>query len=117
MRQRPGPATLVRMVPVSTTPGGSGPPEGEPVDASVRIHIGTFTHEGRFWDAHLEFAEEPPDPDSCRARLCFVPTDRGDHEEPARTAVIFIERTREDALRAAKALDRYNLVAMLRSVT
>ena len=47
----------------------------------------------------------------------FVPTDRADHEEPARTAVIFIERTRQDALQAAKALDRYNLIAMLRSVT
>ncbi len=105
------------MVPVSTPPGGSGPPEDAPTDASLHIHLTTFTHEGRFWDAHLEFVEDPRDPDSCRARLRFVPTDRGDHEEPARTAVIFIERSRRDALRAAKALDRYNLVAMLRSVT
>ena len=105
------------MVPMSTPPGGSAPPEDERTDASLHIHLSTFTHEGRFWDAHLEFVEDPRDPDSCRARVRFVPTDRADHEEPARTAVIFIEPTRQDALRAAKALNRYNLVAMLRSVT
>lgn len=117
MRRRPGFATLLSMVPNSTPPGGSGPPADERTDASLHIHLSTFTHEGRFWDAHLEFVEDSRDPDSCRARLCFVPTDRADHEEPARTAVIFIESTRRKALRAAKALDRYNLVAMLRSVT
>lgn len=105
------------MVPVSDPPGGSGPREDGPPDPSPHVHLTTFTHEGRFWDAHLEFVEEPRDPDSCRARLRFVPTDRGDHEEPLRTAVIFIERSRRDALRAARALNRYNLVALLRSVT
>lgn len=105
------------MVPMSTPPDGSAPPEDEGADASPLIHLGTFTHEGRFWDAHLEFVEEPRDPDSCRARLCFAPSDRAGHEEPARTAVIFIEPTRRAALRAARALDRYNLVALLRSVT
>ena len=102
---------------MSTPPGGSAPSEGERSGASPYIHLSTFTHEGRFWDAHLEFVEDSSDPDSCRARLCFVPTDRADHEEPVSTAVIFIEPTRQDALRAAKALDRYNLVALLRSVT
>ena len=102
---------------MSTPPGGSTPSEDERTGASPYIHLSTFTHEGRFWDAHLEFIEDTRDPDSCRARLCFVPTDRAEHEEPARTAVIFIEPTRQDALRAAKFLDRYNLVAMLRSVT
>ena len=105
------------MVPIPTPPGGSLPPEDEHTDPSLHVHISTFTHEGRFWDAHLEFVDDPDNPDSSRARLCFVPTDRADHEEPARTAVIFIEATRQDALRAARALDRYNLVAMLRSVT
>lgn len=105
------------MVPMSPPPGGSDPSQDESGDASLHIHLNTFTHEGRFWDAHLEFVDDSRDPDSCRARLRFVPTDRADHEEPARTAVIFIERTRQDALRSAKALDRYNLVALLRSVT
>ncbi|MDE2795071.1 MAG: hypothetical protein OXL34_09660 [Gemmatimonadota bacterium] len=105
------------MVPIPTPPGDSTPPENKRTDASPHVHLSTFTHEGRFWDAHLEFVDDPRDPDSCRARLCFVPTDRGDHEEPARTAVIFIEATRQDTLRAARALDRYNLVAMLRSVS
>lgn len=105
------------MVPAPTPPGGSGPPEGEHTDASPDVHLGTFTHEGRFWDAHLEFVDDPGNPDTCRARLRFVPTDRADHEEPARTAIVLIEATRQDTLRAARALDRYHLVAMLRSVT
>ena len=102
---------------MSTPPGASAPPEDEHDGASLQIHLSTFTYEGRFWDVHLEFVEESRDPDSCRARLCFVPTDRADHEEPVRTAVIFIEPSRQHALRAAQALDRFNLVALLRSVT
>ena len=108
---------LEPMTPASTPPAGSDPPEDEGAVASPGIHLSTFTHEGRFWDAHLEFVRDPPDSESCRARLCFVPSDRAENEEPARTAVIFIEPTRRDALRAAHALHPHNLVAMLRSVT
>lgn len=95
------------------------PDSSESEDAAVPVHlqITTFTHEGRFWDVYLEFVEDTGDPDSFRACLCFVPTDRAGHEEPRRTAVIIIEPTREKALRAARAFDRYHLAAMLRSVT
>ena len=81
------------------------------------VHVTTFTHEGRFWEVFLEFVEEPQDPDSCRARLRYVPTDRAEHEEPVRTAVIIIEPSRDEAVEAACALDRYHLTALLRSVT
>ena len=81
------------------------------------VHLTTFTHEGRFWEVYLEFVEDPAAPGACRARLCYVPTDRADHEEPVRTAVIIIEPSREEARAAALALERYHLAAMLRSVT
>ena len=105
------------MAPTSIPPSGFDPSEDESAGASIDMHLTTFTHEGRFWDVHLEFVEEALDPDSFRARLCFVPTDQAGHEEPERTAVIIIESTREGAVRAARAFDRYHLAAMLRSVT
>lgn len=94
--------------PDAASTGGDGPGEG--------MHLTTFTHEGRFWEVYLEFVDEPTDPGSGRARLCYVPTDRADHEQPVRTAVIIIEPTREAAHEAAGALERYHLAAMLRSV-
>ena len=108
------------MEPRSTPPDQPTPPapsEDDNTGAPVGMHLVTFTHEGRFWDVHLEFVEEPLDPDSCRARLCFVPTDQGDHEEPVRTAVIIIEPSYDEARTVARGLDRYHLAAMLRSVT
>ncbi len=84
---------------------------------SPRLHLTTFTHEGRFWDVFLEFVEDPVDPASCRARLAFLPADRTDHEEPVQTAVVIIEPSYEAALEVARGYDRYHLSAMLRSVT
>lgn len=46
------------------------------------LHLTTFTHEGRFWEVYLEFVEDSRDPESARARLCFVPTDQDENEEP-----------------------------------
>ena len=92
-------------------------PEDEGADPSQDLHLTTFAHEGRFWDVHVEFVEDPRHPDSCRARLRFVPTDQADEAEPARTAVIIIEPTCEEAMRTAKAFGRHHLAAMLRSVT
>jgi len=105
------------MVPTSIPPGRFDSTEDDSAGPSMDLHLTTFTHEGRFWEVYLEFVEEPRDPDSARARVCFVPTDQGENEEPVRTAVIIIEPTPEDAVRAARALDRYHLAAMLRSVT
>lgn len=110
-------ATLLVMAPTTIPPSGFASPGDDSADPSADLHITTFTHEGRFWEVYLEFIEDPRDPDSVRARLCFVPTDQDDDEEPERTAVIIIEPTPEEAVRAARALDRYHLAAMLRSVT
>lgn len=101
----------------STPPSGFEPARDESAGPPMDLHLTTFTHEGRFWDVHLEFVEEDDDLHSFRARLCFVPADRAEHEEPERTAVVFIEASREEAVRAARALDRHHLAGLLRSVT
>lgn len=105
-----------------TLPGDSGAPgagEGatEGAGSAENLHLTTFTHDGRFWDVYLEFVEDARRPDSCRARLCYVPTDDSTGQEPARTAVIIIEPTYDEALEKARALDRHSLGAMLRSAT
>ena len=105
------------MVPMSDPPSGFASSGGESADMSMDLYIATFTHEGRFWDVHLEFVEDDRDPHSFRARLCFAPTDQAEHEEPERTAVIIIEPSRDAAVRAARALNRHHLAAMLRSVS
>jgi len=104
----------------------SPPPPGSPIPAphggagsdrlSTGQHLTTFTHEGRFWDVYLEFVEDSLRPASCRGRLCFVPTDQAGHEEPARTTVIIIEPTYEEAMVRAGGFDQHHLSAMLRSV-
>ena len=101
----------------STPPGGFEPAGDESAGPSRDLHLTTFTHEGRFWDVHLEFVEEADDPHTVRARLRFAPADRAEHEEPERTAVIFIEPSRREVVRAARALGRHHLAGMLRSVT
>ena len=105
------------MVPTPIPPGRFDSSEDDSSDPSMDLHLTTFTHEGRFWEVYLEFVEDTRDPDSARARLCFVPSDQGENEKPERTAVIIIEPTPEEAVRAARALDRHHLAAMLRSVT
>jgi len=107
------------MEPASLPPDPTAPPDPPNADDghAPGIHITTFTHEGRFWDVHLEFVDEGQATESCRGRLCYIPTDQADHEEPIRTAVIFIEPSYEEVRQAALALDRYNLAALLRSVT
>ncbi len=101
------------------TPSGDSDPGGSSREAggdSLGMHLKTFTHEGRFWDVFFKVVDDPADPDSCRARLGFLPTDRADHEEPVHTAVIIIEPSYEEALEVAQEFDRYHLSAMLRSV-
>ena len=92
-------------------------PAGQTGGNSPGVHLTTFTHEGRFWDVFFKVVEDPVDPDSCRARLSFLPADRADHEEPVQTAVVIIEPSYQEALEVARGYDRYHLSAMLRSVT
>lgn len=99
--------------PHDLNPAGSS---GQTGDDSLGVHLTTFPHEGRFWDVFLRVVEDLADPETCRARLCFLPTDRADHEEPVQTAVVIIEPSYEEAFEVARAYDRYYLSAMLRSV-
>ena len=108
--------TMESRSPSPDQPHPHSPPQGGESGPGHGTHVTTIAHEGRFWEVFLEFVDDPRDPDSARARLCYVPTDRAEHEGPVRTTVIIIEPTPHEAFDAARALDRYHLTAMLRSV-
>jgi len=103
------PSSRSRKAADSSEQGGSG--------GSENLHLTTFTHDGRFWDVYLEFANDESRSDSFRARLCYVPTDSTSDVKPVRTAVIVIEPSHEEVLEKARALDRYSLAALLRSAS
>lgn len=109
MTSQPDPSSKPRKDAGSSEQGGSGD--------SGNLHLTTFTHDGRFWDVYLEFANDETRSDSCRARLCYVPTDQTSDLKPVRTAVIVIESSYEEVLEKARALDRYSLAALLRSAS
>lgn len=79
-------------------------------------HLATVSHDGRFWEVYLEFADELRSPDTYRARLVFEAADPAEGEEPYRTGVIIIENSFEEANRKARELDNHQVVALLRSV-
>ncbi len=79
------------------------------------LHVTTLTHGGRIWDAYLEFADDPHRPDTYRARLRFEAADAPEDEQPARTGVIIIEPSYEEAVQRARALDARQLEGLLRS--
>ncbi len=87
-----------------------------PPPPSSGHHLATIGHEGRFWDVYLEFEDDPRRPETFRALLCYFPGDPFDGEEAARTAVIIIEDTFEDAIIKARGLEDVQLQALLRSV-
>ena len=87
-----------------------------PPPPSSGHHLATIGHESRFWDVYLEFEDDPRRPETFRALLCYFPGDPGDGEEAARTAVIIIEDTFEDAVMKARGLEDVQLQALLRSV-
>ena len=78
-------------------------------------HLATISHEGRFWEVHLEFEDDPRLPTSHRARFCFTPADMDEGEEPVRTATVIIEETFEEACRKARSFEEYQLQGFLRS--
>ena len=93
----------------------AGSQHTSPTSPSSGHHLATIGHEGRFWDVYLEFEEDPRKPTSFRALLCFFPGDPGDDEEAARTTVIIIEDTFEEAMFKARGLEDVQLQALLRS--
>jgi len=86
-----------------------------PPPPSSGHHLATISHEGRFWDVFLEFEDDPRRPETYRALLCYFPGDPGDDEEAARTTVIIIEETFEEAMLKARGLEDVQLQALLRS--
>lgn len=92
------------------------PPENAdgptPIDGE---HVATISHGGRFWEVYLEFEDDPRSPDTHRGRLAFLPGDLNEGEEPARTTVIIIEPSYEEALRKARRFEDHQLSALLRS--
>ena len=101
--------------PVPEVPPQAAPTTPAKESEEPGILLSTFAHEGRFWDIYLEFVDDPRRPDSARARFCYVPTDKADHEEAVRTAVIVIEQSFEEAVSRARSFDEHQLGALLRS--
>jgi len=78
------------------------------------LHVATITYESRIWDAYLEFDDDPRRPTSYRGRLRFDPPDDS-VVEAARTTVIIIEDSYEEAVAKARSFDTRQLQGLLRS--
>jgi len=78
------------------------------------VHVATLAHEGHLWDAYLEFEDDPHRPHLHRGRLRFDPADSVPGMA-ARTTVIIIETSHEEALAKARAFDEHQLQGLLRS--
>lgn len=79
------------------------------------MHVATVPHGGRLWDAYLELDPDPQRPDVCRARLRFDCADGAGDGQVARTAVIIIEDSYEQAAAKARGFDERQLAGLLRS--
>lgn len=88
----------------------------ETVPPSRGQHLATVSHDGRFWDVYLEFADDPRRPEDYRALLVYSPADRGEDEDVLRTIPLIIERSYEEAVERARAFEDHQLVAFLRSL-
>ncbi|MEX2466647.1 MAG: hypothetical protein WD995_07030 [Gemmatimonadota bacterium] len=79
--------------------------------------MATLTYEGRIWDAYLEFDDDPRRPTSYRGRLRFDPPDEASEpaDGAARTTVIIIEDSYEEAVAKARTFDTRQLQGLLRS--
>lgn len=88
-----------------TPPGGS---------SRATVHIATITHNGRIWDVYLDFETAVEARDTYRARLRFEPPAGGDGPS-ARTSLIIIEDSHEEAVAKARSFTDHQLRGMLRS--
>jgi len=79
-------------------------------------HVATIVHEGRIWDAYLEFESDPHRPTSCRARMRFEPPPGHEGPQSVQTTVIIIEDSYEEAMDRARRFDDRQLQSLLRSV-
>jgi hypothetical protein len=76
------------------------------------VHLATVAHEGRLWDAYLEFDDDPARRDF-RARMRFSSPEA---DRFYRTTVIIIEPSYEEAVHHARGMEERQLQALLRSV-
>lgn len=81
-------------------------------EAARSVHLATVAHEGRIWDAYLEFDDDPGRLDY-RARVRFSSPEA---DRFYRTTVIIIEPSYEEAVHHGRALEERQLQALLRSV-
>jgi hypothetical protein len=81
-------------------------------EASRGVHLATLAHEGRIWDAYLEFDDESSLRDF-RGRVRFSSPEA---DRIYRTTVIIIESSHEEAVHRARSLETRQLEALLRSV-
>ena len=91
-----------------------GPPSEAPVPSPGQ-HLATISYDGRFWDVFVEFEQDPASADTCRALMCFSPSDLNADERPTRTTTLIVESTCEEAIRKAQSFEEHQLVALLRS--
>jgi len=82
--------------------------------SSPPLHVATIAHNGRIWDAYLEFDADDLRPVTHRARLRFDPTD-SDQADGVSTTVILIEDSHEEVVAKARAMDDRQFQALLRS--
>lgn len=81
-------------------------------ETSRGLHLATVAHEGRLWDAYLEFDDDPGRRDF-RARVRFSSPEA---DRFYRTTVIIIEPSYEEAVHHGRGLEERQLQALLRSV-
>jgi hypothetical protein len=92
----------------------SAPQHGSTSGSVPGIHIATITHAGGLWDTYLEFEDDMQHTGSYRGRLRFDPTDTISGMA-ARTTVIIIEPSYEEAVAKARTFDSRQLEGLLRS--
>lgn len=85
-------------------------------DPRQGLHVATIAHDGVIWDTYLDFEEDLHRPQTYRARLRFVPPSGQSGPAAARTTVIIIEESYEEAVAKARSFDDRQLQGLLRSV-
>lgn len=84
-------------------------------EPSGGLHVATIAHGGLLWDAYLEFADDPRRPRGFRGCIRFDQVGPDGAGASARTAVIIIEDSQEEAVAKVRAMDDRQLEGLLRS--
>ncbi|MDA0327681.1 MAG: hypothetical protein O2958_01520 [Gemmatimonadetes bacterium] len=84
-------------------------------DSTPGLHVATIAHAGLIWDAYLDFENDLHRPTVFRGLLRFEPPTGDSGFAPARTTVIIIEASYEEAVGKARSFDDRQLQGLLRS--